>query len=209
MTEKSSFYAEDKSSFEKERAVQQFLNNEPVEGAIFDVVEDAISEEDFLKELDGEIIENEAEIVEERSKVVKSVEQYYHDITENDKEKTLKEDFPKAKKKEIASKGHYHSWKNEKEFYYRSLRQREYMQFFDENEDIAGWEHEPFAISYQWENKEKSYTPTFFVELKGGQKFVFELEGKEKYMKSGENQAKFDEAARLVTERGGQFRFIH
>jgi hypothetical protein len=60
-------------------------------------------------------------------------------------------------------KGTYFSPKAKKKFKYRSSWELKYMQYLDNNPDIATYEYESLKIPYIYRKKARSYCPDFII----------------------------------------------
>lgn len=105
------------------------------------------------------------------------------------------------------SRGEYLSSKTGKKSYYRSSWELRRMEELDTDQTVTTWRHEPFFLDYEFEGKKRRYLPDFLVEYADGSKFLEEI-GVKVLKDSLRNQAKFDAARILCSERGWQFRII-
>jgi hypothetical protein len=66
---------------------------------------------------------------------------------------------------------------------YRSSWEEKYMNYLDNNLDVATWSYEKLVIEYvanKSTNKIRKYYPDFFVELRNGDRLLIEIKQKRK-----------------------------
>ena len=63
---------------------------------------------------------------------------------------------------------------------YRSLWERNFMRYCDENKDIVEWGSEELIVPYisPLDNKQHRYFPDFYIKTKNGDKFMVEIKPK-------------------------------
>lgn len=73
--------------------------------------------------------------------------------------------------------GHYWSSKLQRQLFYRSGYERQYMEKLDANENVAWYEYEPRSVSvtYEFEGQKKIYRPDFLVQYVDGTKRLIEI----------------------------------
>ena len=110
---------------------------------------------------------------------------------------------------------------------YRSLWERSFMRYCDENKDIIEWGSEELIVPYisPLDNKQHRYFPDFYIKTKSGDKFMVEIKPKKftkppkpkkrvtkAYMHETKewhrNQAKWKAAKRVCEELGWKFQII-
>lgn len=109
---------------------------------------------------------------------------------------------------------------------WRSLWERSFCKWCDNNIKVVKWVIEPFAIPYfdKGNNKSRRYYPDFFIEMANGKKYLIEIkpdhETKPPQMKKGTkryllaeqtfytNQSKWETAERYCESKGWGFRVI-
>ena len=110
---------------------------------------------------------------------------------------------------------------------YRSLWERSFMRYCDENKDIIEWGSEELIVPYisPLDNKQHRYFPDFYIKTKNGDKFMVEIKPKKftkppkpkkrvtkAYMHETKewhrNQAKWKAAKSVCEELGWKFQII-
>ena len=110
---------------------------------------------------------------------------------------------------------------------YRSLWERSFMRYCDENKDIVEWGSEELIVPYisPLDNKQHRYFPDFYIKTKNGDKFMVEIKPK-KFTKPPKpkkritkayihetkewhrNQAKWKAAKNVCEKLGWKFQII-
>ena len=110
---------------------------------------------------------------------------------------------------------------------YRSLWERSFMRYCDENKDIVEWGSEALIVPYisPLDNKHHRYFPDFYIKTKNGDKFMVEIKPK-KFTKPPKpkkritkayihetkewhrNQAKWKAAKNVCEKLGWKFQII-
>ena len=72
---------------------------------------------------------------------------------------------------------------------YESLIERDYICLLEYDPDVTWYEEQPLTITYEWDDKELTYTPDFHV-VKRGRHFLVECKS-EAFVDSEENRRKF------------------
>ena len=110
---------------------------------------------------------------------------------------------------------------------YRSLWERNFMRYCDENKDIVEWGSEELIVPYisPLDNKQHRYFPDFYIKTKNGDKFMVEIKPK-KFTKPPKpkkritkayihetkewhrNQAKWKAARNVCEKLGWKFQII-
>ena len=110
---------------------------------------------------------------------------------------------------------------------YRSLWERSFMRYCDENKDIVEWGSEELIVPYisPLDNKHHRYFPDFYIKTKNGDKFMVEIKPK-KFTKPPKpkkritkayihetkewhrNQAKWKAAKNVCEKLGWKFQII-
>ena len=110
---------------------------------------------------------------------------------------------------------------------YRSLWERSFMRYCDENKDIVEWGSEEIIVPYisPLDNKQHRYFPDFYIKTKNGDKFMVEIKPKKftkppkpkkrvtkAYMHETKewhrNQAKWKAARNVCEKLGWKFQII-
>ena len=110
---------------------------------------------------------------------------------------------------------------------YRSLWERSFMRYCDENKDIVEWGSEELIVPYisPLDNKHHRYFPDFYIKTKNGDKFMVEIKPKKftkppkpkkritkAYMHETKewhrNQAKWKAARNVCEKLGWKFQII-
>ena len=110
---------------------------------------------------------------------------------------------------------------------YRSLWERNFMRYCDENKDIVEWGSEELIVPYisPLDNKQHRYFPDFYIKTKNGDKFMVEIKPKKftkppkpkkritkAYMHETKewhrNQAKWKAARNVCEKLGWKFQII-
>jgi hypothetical protein len=110
---------------------------------------------------------------------------------------------------------------------YRSLWERSFMRYCDENKDIVEWGSEELIVPYisPLDNKQHRYFPDFYIKTKNGDKFMVEIKPKKftrppkpkkrvtkAYMHETKewhrNQAKWKAAKNVCEKLGWKFQII-
>lgn len=109
---------------------------------------------------------------------------------------------------------------------YRSLWERGFCKWCDNNTKVVKWAIEPFAIKYydQGQRKYRKYYPDFFIEMESGKKMIIEVKpdyetkppkmkkGTKKYMVAEStyitNQSKWSTIKLYCEDKGWSFKVV-
>lgn len=99
--------------------------------------------------------------------------------------------------------GKYFSTKLNKEIYYRSLWEKQYFIYLDNDITVLTFVPEPFSIDYIFDNKRR-YIPDLFVVYKSGEQKIVEIKPS-CFLEAKINQAKFSAARNYCKQKGFLF----